>query len=364
MTFARACVAFAAGCALLGPAPSLAGPDSLCIRFEGSAAGETVVLSRGRIIAGALPVTLCGIEPNAAYRLELGGAGFERRIGSLRIDGDGASVGGIRFGTLLRNAIAPGWGSSRAGRGGAAFADVVSLAAILGVFAGEQREYDHIRNRLDVLEALAADAETYEAASRANEAAHEAVVMANVQNAHRRRLAVLCGALYGWQAIEPLWADPPPNAGPGPESGSLVLAGAPRSRAKAFVYSLLRPGRGQIYQGKSARGLIFSAGSLAAGVAALEYWNRYDEAAGAYDLCVERFEAAESVPEKEALASACRLLRANADDERRNRAVSIAVLAAIWGWNCADTFFDAGDVRVSRYSVEIDPRGAAVAVRF
>ncbi|RJR27724.1 MAG: hypothetical protein C4574_05860, partial [Candidatus Latescibacterota bacterium] len=142
MTFARACVAFAAGCALLGPAPSLAGPDSLCIRFEGSAAGETVVLSRGRIIAGALPVTLCGIEPNAAYRLELGGAGFERRIGSLRIDGDGASVGGIRFGTLLRNAIAPGWGSSRAGRGGAAFADVVSLAAILGVFAGEQREYD------------------------------------------------------------------------------------------------------------------------------------------------------------------------------------------------------------------------------
>ena len=364
MRFVSACIACAAGFALFGSSPALAGPDPLCVRFEGSVGGETIMLSRGRIIAGALPVTLCGIEPNEVYRLELDGAGFERRIGSLRIGAGGASVNGIRLGTMARNAIAPGWGSLRAERGAAAAADVVSLAATLAVLAREQREYDHIYNRFDILESLAAEAETYEEAARARDGAHEAAVMANVQNAHRRRLVVLCGALYGWQVLEPLWADMPPNAGPGPESGSLMLAGAPRSRAKAFVYSLLRPGRGQIYQGKSVRGFLFSAGSLAAGLAALEYWNRYDEAAGAYDLCVERFEAAESVPEKEALASDCRLLRANADDEKRNRAVSIAVLAAIWGWNCADTFFDAGDVRSSRYSLEIDPRGAAVAVRF
>ncbi len=364
MRMPRSLIAIAAGFAVLLPAAALAGPDSLCVQFVGSAGGETIMLSRGRVLAGALPVTLCGIGRNEVYRLELAGPGFERRVGSLRIGPDGASVGGIRLGVMARNALVPGMGSAYAGRRGAAAADGVSLAAALAVLAAEQREYGHLRNRLDVLRSLAAGAETYEEAARARDGAHEAVVMVNIQNAHRRRLAVLCGALYGWQAIEPLFADVPPGSGPAGEGGSLMLSGAGRSRGKAFVYSLLRPGRGQFYQGKTGRGLFFSAGTLAAGLAALEYWNRYDEAVGEYDLCVERFAAASSVPEKEALAAACGLLRSDADDEKRNRVISLAVLAAIWGWNCADTFFDSGDVQISRYALEIDSRGAAVAVRF
>ncbi len=351
-------------CLALWPVSCLAVGDSLCVRFTGTGTGETITLTRGSVTAGELPVTLCGLARNEVYRLELGGPGFERRVGKARVVEAGASIAGIRFGTIARNAVLPGLGSAWAGRPGAAAADGVSLAASLVALAREQREYEHLRNRLDILESLVASAATYEGAALAEEAAHETSRMVNVQNAHRRRLAALCGALYGWQAIEPILADAPPRWKRGVEKSTVSLTGARESRAKAFFYSLIRPGRGQLYQGKTVRGILFSTATLAAGLAALDFQNRYDEAQAEYDLCVERFEAAATVDDKVALAAECELLRGDAEDDGRCRNISLIALAAIWSWNCADTFFGGNDVSVSRYSLAVDARGAAVSVRF
>lgn len=364
MRTGRARVACAALAGLLAPGAIFASGDSLCVRFAAGAGGETILIARGYSLSGELPVVFCGVERGAAYRLELGGAGFERRLGSFRVEAGGASVGGIRLGAMARNALLPGWGAAHAGRAAAGAMDIASIASGLAFFAGERREYDHLRNRHDISRTLFETAESYEDALRAGEALHEAAVAANVQNAHCRRLALLCGALYGWQAVEPLFADPPPRAASGPDGGSIVLTGSKISIPKAFVFSLLRPGRGQFYQGKNLRGVLISAASAAAGFAVLEYWNRYDEAVSKYDLRVEEFEASESVPERETIARSCALLYSEVEGARQNRSIAIGVLAGIWGWSCADVFFDGGGAGSPRYSLAVDPRGAAVAVRF
>ncbi len=338
--------------------------DANCVRFTGQGAGESIRLERGYVLSGALPVLLCGIERDVSYRMTLGGPGMERRIGRFTLEEDGVAVGGIRIGAAARNAAAPGWGSAHAERPGATAADLVSLVGGLAVLANEQQEYSHLENRLDILQAAAVEAETYDEKTRAASAEHDAARMLNIQNAHRRRLVALCGALYGWQVIEPFFTDAPPASSAGSDGASLALRGAGRSRAKAFVYSLIRPGRGQFYQGKTLRGLLFSGASVAAGLLALEYQNRFDEAVGAYDLCVERFDAAGSIPEKEAFASRCAVLRDDADSAESSRNIVFIALAAVWGINCVDALFDSSGGEASPIAFEIDGRKAAIAVRF
>jgi hypothetical protein len=350
--------------ALFWPAVPCIASGLDCVRFSGHSGEASVLLERGYVLSGVLPVTLCGIERGVPYRITIDGPEFERRIGSFTLEAEGGRVGGIRLGIMARNAVLPGWGAVRAERAGAAAADIVSLCGAIAVLAGEQQEYWHVENRLEVLQTAASNAITYEEKMRAVSAEHDASRSLNIQNRHRRRLALLCGALYGWQVIEPLFADAPPVLDSGPDRLSLVLSGTGRSRAKAFIYSFIRPGRGQFYQGKTTRGLAFSSASIAAALCALEFQNRYDEASGTYELCVERFNVAGSVPEKESLAEQCASLREDADTEKSHRDTALIALAVVWGINVADVFFDSNDGGASPVTLELTGRGAALAVRF
>ncbi len=350
------------------PAGALGGQqtgDSACVRISGSEPGVLVSLSREYTVAGVLPVSFCDLERETAYRLVLDGAGFERRIGSFSIVDGVPRVSGLRAAMAGKNLVLPGWGSTSAGRFPAGLIDGIGIAASLGWLLYEETEYRDLEDGYEDLSDRYARAETWKEKARLQESLHEASRELNIQNDQRTRLAAVAGVLYGWQIIEPLLLDNPPKSLGGPAAGDLTLSGAHESRAKAFIYSLLRPGRGQFYQGKTGRGVFFSVTTLAAGFVALEYQTEYEFAANDYEICVERFDSADDISEQERLMSDAERYWDHVEHEKARRDMSFIVLAGLWGWNVIDTFFPA-EQRVSsgNYSFDIDARGAYVTMRF
>jgi len=341
--------------------------DSVCVHFSGTLQGERIALEHRYTLGGGLPATICDLERGVRYRLTLDGDGFERRIGAFSIDGSGrGAVHGLQFSVVSRNAVLPGWGSVYAGHAAAGLSDDLVLGASLIALYGEEMEYRHLRNRLDVQEARLAESATYEDRERFQAAVHEATRELNVQNNYRRRLAALAGAIYAWQVVEPFLTDNPPGSASGQGSGDITLRGARESHVKAFLFSLVRPGRGQYYQGKTARGTLFSVAAVTGGLAALHYQNEYDRAIDTYEVCVERFDATDVVSEKERLRGKASQLWIDVEHERDARNASLIVLAGVWGWNVIDTLFpgEHAGSGAQRYSFDLDERGAWIAFRF
>jgi hypothetical protein len=356
-----------ASVASCGSARALAAADSACVRFSGTLAGERVGFTHRYALGGILPVTVCGFERGARYRIAVEGEGIERRVGAFSVapSGEGA-VAGIQFSAIARNIVVPGWGSVHADRWAAGAGDDVGLAATLVVLYGEEMKYRHLRSRLNVLEGRLAEAVTSEDRQRAQSAAHQTSRELNTQNDYRRRLLLLAGGIYAWQIVEPLLTDNPPGSEPSGGGDGMVIEGTGMSRAKAFAYSLVRPGRGQLYQGKKARSLLFSVATIAAGLADLHYQNEYEMAVDDYNVCIERFDATDVLSEKELLRSEADGLWNAVDSARDRRNAALGALAAVWCWNVVDTFFPAGSGESSgrRYSFDVDPRGASLAYRF
>lgn len=338
--------------------------DSSCVRVSASEPGLFLTLSRGPMLTGALPVSFCGLEREAGYRLTLDGEGFERRIGSFSIVDGTPRVKGVRAGIAGRNLLLPGWGSARAGRAPAAATDDLSIAASLAWLLYENHEYEYMRDIYDDIEERYENAGTWEEKARLQSSLHEASSEVNVQSDQCTRILILAGALYAWQVIEPLFVDNPPKATAG-AGGALAFGAAHESRAKAFVYSMIRPGRGQFYQGKEIRGAFFSLSTLAVGLVALEYQTQYDYALSDYEICVERFNASSDVEEQLRLKSDAERYWDHLEHEKTRRNTALIVLAGLWGWNAIDTFFPVEHRAPSgAYSFEIDARGASVTMRF
>ncbi len=365
MTIVRRLLSIAAILASIAPGAAEGKSDTLCVRISGSDPGARIALVHRYRLSGALPVSFCGLEAGVRYRMIFEGAGFERRVGAFSIDGGAARVQGIQARLAARNIVLPGWGSASAGRGPAALSDDIGMAASLGLLLHEEMEYRDRRNRLDALNEAFSRADTWADRERLQTEAHGASREVNIQNDLRLRLAILSGALYAWQVIEPFFMDSAPKSLGDQAKGEIALRGTRQSRPKAFIYSLLRPGRGQFYQGKTARGVFFSAATLAAGLVALDYQTGYEYAADDYELGVERFDAAEGVSEKERLRNEAGRLWSDVGRAKDRRDASLIALAALWGWNVIDTFIP-GERQGpgAKYSFDLDARGASIAMRF
>lgn len=351
---------------LMGGAAVSEETDSLCLHFAGTSKNVLLKLERGYVISGVLPLTLCNLEIEETYRLTVDGHGFERRIGSFSIDGSGrARFGGIRIRTGIRNVLMPGWGSIYAERASVGLTDALSIAAGLYVLYDEEMEYRDLRDNFDALSDRLQRAETFEEINRLQEAAHKAAREANVQNKHRIRVLYLSAYLYGYQVLEPLIADNPPRMRTEAE-GSVVDVGAARStRLKAFLHSLLRPGRGQFYQGKTVRGMLLSTMSVAAGLLALDFYNQYDEEIIRYKLAVNKYNTASTVDERKQYADEASALWDDVEKQKHRRNAAFITLAGLWGLSLIDTLFPAENATVhNRYAFDIGGSGCALVVRF
>ncbi len=340
--------------------------DSLCIHFASTSKNVLLKLERDYVISGVLPLTLCNLEIEEKYRLTVDGHGFERRIGSFSIDGSGrAHFGGIRIRAGIRNALLPGWGSIYAERTPAGIADALSIAAGLYVLCDEELEYRDLRDNFDALSDQLQRAGTFEELNRLQEAAHKASREVNVQNKHRTRVLYLSAYLYGYQVLEPLIADNPPRMRTEAQ-GSVIDVGAARStRLKAFLHSLLRPGRGQFYQGKTVRGMLLSTMSVAAGLLALDFYNQYDEEAVRYKLAVAKYNAASTVDERKHYADDASAIWEDVEKQKHRRNAAFITLAGLWGLSLIDTLFPAENETVyNRYALDLGDLGCALVVRF
>jgi len=337
--------------------------DTLCCHLLGDG---NVELRETYLLSGTMPVTFCGLKRGDRFRMTVGGPGLERRVGTFEIGPSGlASVRGLRLGAAVRNALLPGAGSCYTDRKITGWTDRLSLAASLYLLYIEDREFKDLDDEHEFLLERLAGSELLETKKILERAAHETALEANVQNDHRKRLALFSAALYGLQVIDPFLLSPPPRSRI--EAGGRIIRTetARSSRPKAFFLSLIHPGRGQFYQGKTIRGMFFSALTVASGLAALEFHNRYDVEANRYEILVDRFEAAESLEDKERLQREAAVQWDEAENARIDRNTAYIITAGLWGWSVIDTLWrDGGPDRESRYSFEWSPLSGAVVLRF
>lgn len=360
------CSFFMIAISLLVPATEARCQDTLCIHFNSQEKNMHMSLESGYSINGRLPLTICDIRPGETWELVVNGRGMERRRGFFEIGSDGnPSVRGNRLSAMMRNAVMPGWGSMWAGRKRRGLMDLSSLIAVGTYYTLEEVEYRDMKSRYEDLEARLAAAETTDERSLIQEAAHTASRALNVQNEHRKRVLILAAAMYGYQLIDPLLSGSPPRwkveAG-----GSIVQLGSGRERrAKAFLQSLIWPGKGQLYQGKKSRGFIFSAASAAAAFYTLDRMNSYDEHVFLYEVEIEKWQNAVSLEKKDYYRDRASLLWDSTEDARRERNTALYILAGIWTINLVDTFFPLTDnVPLEDFSIAIDPNGMALVLRF
>lgn len=350
-----------------GAAPSSASQgDTLCIHFTGAPKGMHIQLIGDIAINGTLPLTLCNLERGRIYDLIAGGRELEQRRGYFSIGAEGMPrLRGRRVGSAARNAIIPGWGSIAAGRGAAGWSDLASAVTTGYTLAREHDQYRKTETRLDnLLEALEAtdDAqERQEIRARAWSVSREL----NVQNSHRRRVLAFASYIYAFQLIDPWLLGAPPAADI--EAGGTVVRfeGANTSRTKAMVLSLLKPGRGQLYQGKQGRSVFISLLTTAAGLFALDKHNAYDSAVNLYEMNIERFDAAQTISEKEYYRDRAPALWDDVTGTRRDRNMGYGVLAAVWMTGIIDTFFPGSeDTPALDVAFDIGPNRALLVYRF
>ncbi len=343
----------------LGAAPA----DSLCYHFIGDASVE---LRETYVLSGTMPVTFCGLHRGDRFRMTVDGPGLERRIGTFEIGPTGlASVKGLRLGAAVRNALIPGTGSCYTDRKAAGWMDRLSLATSLWLLYLEDREFRDLEDEHELLVERLESTELLGTKRMLEREAYEAALEANVQNDHRKRLALFSVALYGLQVIDPFFISPPPRTRI--ESGGRIIRTetAGNSRPKAFFLSLIHPGRGQFYQGKTIRGMLFSALTVASGLTALEFHNRYDVEANRYEMLVDRFETAETLEEKERLIREAGIQWDEVEESRKERNTAYIITAGLWGWSVIDTLWrDEGKGGESRFSFEWSPLSGSVVLRF
>ena len=336
--------------------------DSVCYHFTGN---THVTLKSGLTLSGSTPVSFCTIGRGEKYRLTATGAGLERRLGTFSVNLSGSpNVSGIRLGTSMRNAVLPGFGYYDTDIWEAALTDELSLGASLYLLYVEHREFKHLENRYTIYIENLNSADLLETKKILEVAAQEAAIDVNIQNKHRKRLAAVSAYIYGWQALDPFFLSGPPRTRI--EGTNRIHVESPgKSKPKAFILSLVRPGRGQFYQGKKGRGALFNILTMASGLAALEYHNRYDVEAGSYKLLIDRYDRAETIDEKNSLAQQASSQWDDVEKAKRNRNTAYIITAGIWGWSLIDTLFESdGGESHSLYSLELSPVSSAFVIRF
>ena len=347
----------------------LAEADSLCIHFTGTKPGGFVRLSSGYSLSGKLPLILCNdLDKGKKYRLFIEGAGFEKKTGIFELPFAGnPRVKGISFGIFARNALLPGWGDYYSERHGAAIVNNVTVLAGLYKFISEEQKYHHLRNRLDVLYQRRSEAESFDLTDDIQKQIYYTTNEINIQNRIRRRYAAAVSIFYLGQLIDPFILDGSPKANV-EAGGSIVRFDLkPTSRSKAAFISLLRPGKGQIYQGKKSRGALFSIVTSLSAMVALNYHDQYDRAEYRYEKIVDEFNSTDNYVYRERLKEESEVCWDDVEKYRLRRNVAYITLAATWSWNILDSLiFPGSDTgrKTSPLSFDVHDNMLEMTLRF
>jgi hypothetical protein len=344
----------------------IASDKPVCIRFSSDSTNVKLKLRKNSIVSCNLPFRFCDFEYGKKYDIVLSSDRYERRGGRFSAGPGGEiSICGNKMETCLKNGILPGYGTYLRERKKAATIDILSIAGSLYKLNGEMDEYNDLKDRLDIINISLAQAESREDKINLQEEAHKASIDVNLQNHYRKKIMLFSAALYAYQLIEPMFMDNPPEVNTHSKGNSIEFKAIDRSITKAFIYSFLRPGRGQFYQGKEKRGVFFSSMVILSGFVSLDLNNQYNRNVNDYNFYINKFNSASTMIDKKAYVAESSLLWEKVEDSRDDRNLSIYILAGLWGWNVFDTLFP-GDKSCSTkiYSINVTPLGCELAINF
>ncbi len=141
-----------------------------------------------------------------------------------------------------------------------------------------------------------------------------------------------------------------------------------KTRFKATIRSLIIPGWGQMYSGRTGKGLIFTI--LAAGATGYYFMtdNDFSEKLDDYDRVNFQYNHATTETEKTSLYSLLGKTKQEAYDAENKRAIAIGGMIGIWGINLIDALFffpkKNGDGPVKSLTIKPDPEQGGAQIVF
>ncbi len=345
---------------------AIAAGKSDCILFSSDSAKVKLQLYKNSTVTCNLPFRFCDFEYNKEYGVFLWGDKYENREGRLKVNSDGKIfIWGDRSVTCLKNGLLPGYGTYLRGRKRVATIDFLSIAGSVYKLYREMDEYNELKDKFDRINNSLSQVLKISDKKYLQEEAHKTSIYVNLQNKYRKKLIIFSSALYAYQLIEPIFMDIPPEIYSDSNENSIKFKASNKSITKAFLYSFLRPGRGQFYQGKTMRGVFFSSMIILTGFVSLDLNNQYNRDVVDYNLCMDKFSSASTVEDKRKFAASGSLLWEKVENSKEKRNRSFYILAGLWGWNTIDTLFPGDKSGSNRnYSLNVTPLGCELAINF
>ncbi len=148
----------------------------------------------------------------------------------------------------------------------------------------------------------------------------------------------------------------------------LTFSLKPKTRFKATMRSMIIPGWGQMYSGRTGKGFFFTV--LAAGAAGYYFMtdNNFSEKLDDYDRVNSQYNRATTEAEKALLYSLLGSAKQEAYDAENKRAIAIGGMIGVWGLNLIDALFffpkKKGDLPVKNLTIKPDPEQGGAQIVF
>ncbi len=148
----------------------------------------------------------------------------------------------------------------------------------------------------------------------------------------------------------------------------LTFSLKPKTRFKAALRSLIVPGWGQIYSGRTGKGVFFTI--LAAGTAGFYFIanDDFNEKLDDYNRINSRYKNAGTEAEKAALYSLLGNAKQEAYDAESKRLIAIGGIIGLWGLNLIDALFffpqEKGNVTVNSLTIKPNPNYGGAQIVF
>ena len=147
----------------------------------------------------------------------------------------------------------------------------------------------------------------------------------------------------------------------------LTFSLQPKTRFKAALRSLIIPGWGQMYSGRTGKGILFTILTAAAAGYYFIMDDNFNEKLEDYNQINSRYNSAKTEAEKNSLYSPLVAAKQEAYDAEDKRIIAIGSMIGIWGLNLIDVLFfypqEKDNVAVNSLTIRPDPdKGGAQIV--
>ena len=280
--------------------PSLGLAQNNCVKFITVPPYASINLAGSKGLSAASPASFCTLNPDETYKMSIRSAGYELRYGKLRWDSSAgrAKFGSYQYSHTLYSAIVPGSGQIAIGHGWAGLWSLTLNTIAIVDLVNTYQDWDNAYQASETLSALAAAAPTVGLKEQLNLQALGAAQQANTELDHFYDMAAVTLWIYTWNLVETaIWTAAPSIKASDAGDGSYQVKTPRISKSRALLQSLIYPGMGQRYLGRTTTGYLFQVAFLTGLVITTRQRKDYWEAEDDYEFALAELEMANTVDE-------------------------------------------------------------------